>query len=213
MIRQKGILLVGPTGSGKSPLGDWLQLHGLGGLRCEHFDFGVNLRAIAAAEPAAQGFTPDEVLFIQDVVAKGVLLENETFHLARRILEEFMSRRQLGKGDLIVMNGLPRHVGQAEALESHLEFVAVVHLQCSAETVWERLQGNSGGDRAQRSDDELALVTRKLAIFDERTKLLLAFYQQRGVPLIPIAVGVRTQPADVSPILERVNFGDRRDRH
>jgi adenylate kinase len=213
MIRQKAILLVGPTGSGKSPLGDWLQLHGLGGLRCEHFDFGANLRAVAAAEREGQGFTPDEVLFIQDVVAKGVLLENETFYLARRILEEFMSRQQLGKGDLIVMNGLPRHIGQAEALESHLEFVAVVHLQCNAETVWERLQGNSGGDRTQRSDDALALVARKLAIFDERTRLLLAFYQRRGVPLIPIAMGVRTQPADVSPILERVNFGDRRDRH
>ena len=47
MIRQPGILLLGPTGSGKTPLGDRLQIRDLWGRRCHHFDFGVRLRDVA----------------------------------------------------------------------------------------------------------------------------------------------------------------------
>ncbi len=43
----KAILLLGPTGSGKTPLGQALEKKGLAGRRCVHFDFGANLREIA----------------------------------------------------------------------------------------------------------------------------------------------------------------------
>ena len=46
------VLLLGPTGAGKSPLGDWLEARGLWGRPCHHFDFGANLRAIVAAGPS-----------------------------------------------------------------------------------------------------------------------------------------------------------------
>jgi hypothetical protein len=42
------LLLLGPTGAGKTPLGDWLEAHGLWGRPCHHFDFGANLRAVVA---------------------------------------------------------------------------------------------------------------------------------------------------------------------
>jgi adenylate kinase family enzyme len=143
MIRHQAVLLLGPTGSGKTPLGDWLQDLGLWGRRCHHFDFGAGLREIAAAHASA-GFTAREMRYIQDVVEKGTLLENETFYLASKILGNFILRRQVHPRDLLVMNGLPRHIGQAEALSEMLQFVAIVHLECSAETVWERLQSNAG---------------------------------------------------------------------
>jgi len=59
MIRRDAILLVGPTGAGKTPLGEWLQLHGLWGRRCHHFDFGTNLREVASGNSA--GFTAEEI--------------------------------------------------------------------------------------------------------------------------------------------------------
>lgn len=201
-IRQQAVLLVGPTGSGKTPLGEWLEFHGLWGRRCHHFDFGANLRAVAARQ--VEGFTPEEVRFIQDVIEKGALLENETFHLALRILQAFISGRRVHPDDLLIMNGLPRHVGQSEAIAPYLEFVAIIDLQCGAETVCERLHRNTGGDRANRTDDAITLVQQKIAVFTGRTRPLLAFHQQRGVPHMPISVGVHTMPSEVVEVLEHM---------
>ena len=193
------ILLVGPTGSGKTPLGDWLERHGLWGRRCHHFDFGENLRAVASGN--VEGFTAAEVLFVRDLIEEGALLEDETFHLALRILEAYMRDRRVLRDDLIIMNGLPRHAGQAEGLAPVLEFTAVIDLRCDAETVFERLQRNTGGDRAGRADDSIELVRRKLAVFTDRTKPLLAWYEQQGVPLIPVSVGVHTTPSEIARLL------------
>jgi hypothetical protein len=47
------ILLVGPTGSGKTPLGALCEKKGLWQSRVFHFDFGAILRRIAAAGPGS----------------------------------------------------------------------------------------------------------------------------------------------------------------
>jgi adenylate kinase len=194
------ILIVGPTGAGKSPLGDWLQREGLFGRRCHHFDFGANLRAAAAG--AATGFDEAEIEFIRGVVERGALLENESFGLAVRILKQFAARRAVRSEDLLVMNGLPRHIGQAQALSQLLRFRAIVELQCSPETISARLQLNAGGDRTGRTDDNLGLVQKKLALFGQRTRPLLAYYSERGVPVMPVAVTTGTTPQEIVPNLK-----------
>ena len=45
--KPQAVVLLGPTGSGKTPLGEWLEAKGLGGRRCHHFDFGTRLRRVA----------------------------------------------------------------------------------------------------------------------------------------------------------------------
>ena len=77
----------------------------------------------------------------------------------------------------MVLNGLPRHVGQAEGLESLVDVRVVVHLSCTAEDVVRRIASNVGGDRTGRVDDDLAAVRRKLAVFAERTAPLLDHYR------------------------------------
>jgi adenylate kinase len=201
MERQQAILLLGPTGAGKTPLGEWLEVHGLWSHRCHHFDFGLNLREIAAGN-SGKYFSHEEVLFLRDVVDKGVLLENESFPLALKILRGFISAHRVESCDTLVMNGLPRHAGQAEALAPLVDFVSVVELNCSAATVWERLHSNAGGDRADRTDDEITLVEKKLTVFAARTQPLLNWYRSRGVPCIRLAVGPDTQPAILHAILE-----------
>jgi adenylate kinase len=198
---REAILLLGPTGAGKTPLGEWLDHNGLWGRRCHHFDFGARLRDVAAL--LVDGFTADEIGHVRDVLEKGALLENETFYMALRILISFIKSRQVQSEDMLVMNGLPRHAGQAQNLVNTLKFAAIVDLRCSAEVVWERLQSNAGGDRTARADDGVTLVQQKLNVFADRTRPLLAWYQQRGVPLIPVAVGAQTRPADIMPVLER----------
>ncbi|MBI5396985.1 MAG: nucleoside monophosphate kinase [Verrucomicrobia bacterium] len=195
-LRPQAILLLGPTGSGKTPLGEWLEQHGLSKSRCHHFDFGANLRAVASGA-MTESFRPDEVRFIREVLEKGALLENETFHLAAKILRAFIARRKPQPDDLLILNGLPRHSGQAEALEPFLYVVAVVSLECSPAIIRERIRLNAGGDRAARTDDHDALLEKKLAIFSARTRALISCYRERGVRVITIAVDVGTQPAEI----------------
>ena len=47
MALPHALLLIGPTGSGKTPLGELLERSGLWGRPCRHFDFGERMRRIA----------------------------------------------------------------------------------------------------------------------------------------------------------------------
>jgi adenylate kinase family enzyme len=201
-LKFEALLLLGPTGSGKTPLGDWLEQTSPGGRRCHHFDFGANLRAVVA-EGNADLFTTEEIRFLRRVLEEGVLLEDEQFPLAARILDAFVARRKVQPTDRLILNGLPRHLAQAKALERKLTVTGVIHLDCDAPTVAGRLRRNAGGDRAQRTDDTDALVARKLAIFRERTRLLLDHYQRQAVPVLGLAVTVESQPPEFACAIER----------
>ena len=113
----KAILILGPTGSGKTPLGNLIEKKGLGSQICHHFDFGENLRLIAKSEEPDKRLTPEEISFINAVLTSGALLENEHFYLARKILDLFIARNRIGINELIVLNGLPRHIGQAKEID------------------------------------------------------------------------------------------------
>jgi adenylate kinase len=191
------ILLLGPTGSGKTPLGDQLEQVLLWKRRCHHFDFGANLRAVVAGDGAGS-FTTIETRFLRRVLEEGILLEAEHFPLAARILDAFIARKGVRAADLLVLNGLPRHLEQAQAMEHKVTVISVVQLDCDVRTVAERLRRNSGGDRAQRADDAEALVARKLAIYEERTRPLLNYCRGKGVGILKVPVGVKTQPAEIA---------------
>lgn len=197
----EALLLLGPTGSGKTPLGDRLEQTSLQGRRCHHFDFGANLRAVVAGEIDVS-FTSEEIRFLRRVLEAGALLEDEHFPLAARILDAFMARRNVQANDLLLLNGLPRHVAQAKAVDRKVKVVGVIQLDCGASTVTERLRRDSGGDRGQRNDDTETLVARKLAIYEERTRPLLHHYRGQGVPALKISVGAHTRPAEILDRLE-----------
>jgi adenylate kinase len=196
-MKFEAILLLGPTGSGKTPLGDHLEQASLWKRHCHHFDFGANLRAVVAGDEAGS-FTTEEVRFLSRVLKEGVLLEAEHFPLAVRILDAFIARKGVQADDLLVLNGLPRHVEQAKAMESKVTVIGVVQLDCDAHTVAERLRRNSGGDRAKRADDVETLVARKLAIYEERTRPLLDDYRSQGIRILKVPVGIKTQPAEIT---------------
>ena len=189
------MLLLGPTGAGKTPLGDYLAERGLFGRRCVHFDFGAQLRQVA--EHGGSGLTANDVAFVQRVLTDGALLEDDTFHIARTILEAFMGKQDVGMQDLVVLNGLPRHAGQARDVGKVMDVILVVALECTAKIVHERIATNSGGDRGERADDSVAEIARKLEIYAERTRPLLEHYRSDGTSCRPVPVGVETTPADL----------------
>lgn len=200
-MKLQAVLLLGPTGSGKSPLGDWLENVSLWGRRCHHFDFGANLRAVVA-DQSAGAFTVEEIQFFRRVLEAGALLEDEQFPLAVRILDSFIEQKRVQPDDLLVLNGLPRHRQQARMLDERIRALSVIQLECDARTVAERLRRNSGGDRTQRQDDSEALVARKLSIYENRTRPLLSYYREQGASVVSISVGIETRPPEIAERIE-----------
>ena len=70
------LLLMGPTGSGKTPLGEEIERRGLDGRRCVHFDFGANLRAVAADPGSWDMLTAEELESVRTSLATGALFED-----------------------------------------------------------------------------------------------------------------------------------------
>jgi len=185
--RPEAALLVGPTAAGKTPLGDVLEARGLWGRACWHFDFGRVVRACVAGE-GEWGLAPAQRAVLASLLRQDALLEDAHWPIAERLFGMFLARLQPDRDTLIVLNGLPRHTGQAERMDRLVRMRAVVHLACSEETVLARTREDPGGDRAERDDDAPARVRRKLAVYRERTEPLLAHYAGRGVPVIVVNV-------------------------
>jgi adenylate kinase len=203
--RIPAILLVGPTGSGKTPLGEYLESHGFGARRCVHFDFGAQLRLVGAGDRRIASLTDADVMVAQKSLESSALLEDKHFAIAAKILKAFAKSQSLGQEDVIVLNGLPRHEGQARDMESIVSMEAVISLQCSAKVVRERIQLNGGGDRTGREDDSIEAIGRKLELFSRRTMPLIEFYRSRGVSLYSLIIGADTSPVQAWQQLAGMN--------
>ena len=190
----EALLLLGPTGAGKTPLGELIEQRGLWGQAFAQFDFGAHLRAIAAQDPPDRWFSPAERSFFRGVIESGVLLEDSQFPLAQRVLERFLAQRRLAPSTRLTLNGLPRHVGQAQDLASIVQVRWVVVLECGLETAIARIAVNVGGDRTGRTDDAPAAVRRRLLLFAERTAPLVEHYQRSGAAIVrlPVAADMTT---------------------
>jgi len=197
------LLLVGPTGSGKTPLGTEIERRGWGRRRCVHFDLGANLRAVAADPAAAEGLTAADISVIRRSLATGALFEDRDLPMIRRLISRFVGLTELGPADLLVLNGLPRHRGQAEGLADLLALERIILLEAAPGVIWERLRLDPGGDRAGRADDGARAVERRLADFRERTLPLLDYYRGIGVPITSIAVTAAMTAADMMREIER----------
>jgi adenylate kinase family enzyme len=198
---QPAWLLIGPTGSGKTPLGRLLEERGLGGRRCLHFDFGAELRAIAAAPDRAPGLLPAELEVVTQSLATGALLEDHEFPVALKILRAFARRSGIKEQDRLVLNGLPRHIGQARMMEDAVRVETVVSLEASPEVIRERIALDTGGDRADRPDDDLHAIRKKLVLFRMRTLPLIEYYENREVRVLRFQVGARTTAEDMYTFL------------
>ncbi len=192
--RFPALLLLGPTGSGKTPLGRQLELRGLGTANCIHFDFGESLRQAVEESGAASLLSRDDVAFLRKVLEQGLLLEDGDFPIAERLLQSFLDRNQAGPRTIVVLNGLPRHVGQARALDHLLDIQTVLVLNCPPDVVLARIERNTGGDRTDRQDDGLRAVQRKLQTFDARTFPLIDYFESRDARILRLQVTATMTP-------------------
>jgi adenylate kinase len=174
------ILLLGPTGVGKSPLGDVIADQGLFNRKCHHLDFGAELRTAVSEGERSAAYSALELDFIRGVLERGLLLENEHFRLADKIISLFLGRVGFSQRNVLVLNGIPRHTGQAQDIATIADIHALIVLDCSAANVFCRIRKNVGGDRITRVDDKKELIQKKLMIFRERTTPLIEHYARKG---------------------------------
>jgi adenylate kinase family enzyme len=199
--RRGAVLLMGPTGSGKTPLGQLMESRGLWGFPCLHFDFGHELRnSVVSPGTFLSG---DEREFVTHVLNAGALLDDEHFPLALKIFEGFINSHNPDRRTIIVLNGMPRHTGQAERMQELVRMLAVVSLECPPETVVRRIRLDTGGDRAGRIDDSIGEVQRKLELFKRRTAPLLEYYRAKHVGIISFEAGPDTTSAEM---LEKIQY-------
>ena len=105
--------------------------------------------------------------------------------------------KTLGPDDYVLLNGLPRHIGQANNIDDIIHITHVLSLQCSPTVVRQRINNNSGGDRSERTDDAPEAVIRKLEIFNSRTQPLTDHYRARGTRVTEVNITTDTAPADL----------------
>ncbi|MFN3504712.1 MAG: nucleoside monophosphate kinase [Caldimicrobium sp.] len=189
----KALLLLGPTGAGKTPLGEVLEKRGFLNKKTHHFDFGATLRKITSEDIP---FSPKEKTLIQSILKEGRLLKEEEFYLAEKILRSYLSYKQYQPDDWLVLNGLPRNLFQAKQLEKLINVSFVVNLNIELHTLKVRLYLDPAGDRKNREDDLDQLVEYKLSWFKRETLPLLDYYQRRA-HIIHLQVGERDSGEDL----------------
>ena len=162
------VLLLGPPGSGKGTQAARLVQR----LQVPHVSTGDMLRAAVAAQTEVGQKA-------QAIMDAGKLVSDE---LVIGIAQERLSEPDAQRG--FILDGFPRTIKQAEALDSMLSGLGSPLECCLALTVGqdelvERLAKR--GELEGRSDDSENLVRERLKVYRAQTEPLLGYYRERGL--------------------------------
>jgi adenylate kinase len=177
------VVLVGPPGAGKgTQAGRVVERFGgvhiaTGDILRSNAERGTELGRTASGYMDRGDLVPDEVMI-------GMVLE------------------RVGEGDCadgFVLDGFPRTVPQAEALDARLDELgrpldAVVSFEIDQDELRDRLAGRAEEEDRAEDDDE-GTIRRRLDLFDRETEPLLDYYGAKGVL---VRVDAKGEPDEVT---------------
>jgi adenylate kinase len=188
-MKYQSILLIGPPGAGKGTQGKVLGTVP----RYFHCSCGDVFRSLTVDSELGRVFL--------DYSGRGELVPDQ--YTVRLWRESINGRVQAGhfnpETDVLVLDGLPRNLAQAELLQEALEVRAVFQMVCpDQEKLMLRLQRRAL--RENRLDDaNLEVIRHRLATYEIETKPVLDFY---GPKLVHRVDSTRTPVQVLHSILE-----------
>ena len=184
------LILLGPPGAGKGTQAEILSRD----LNIPTISTGNILRA------AVKAGTPIG-LKAKSYMDAGKLVPDEVII---GIIQDRLAEADCAGG--FILDGVPRTIAQAEALEAHgIQFDHVISLEISDEAIVKRMDGRRvctqcgtpfhveskppktagvcdlcGGELVERDDDKPETVRARLVVYHDETEPLKQFYQERG---------------------------------
>jgi adenylate kinase len=200
MIQGARLIILGRQGAGKGTQCVRLSNHYV----VPHISTGDMLRA-AVKEGTPLGKIAGEIMNAGGLVSDEIMIG---------IVDERLERPD-ARGRGFILDGFPRTVGQAEALDSTLRspLDLVIDLDVPRELVLERISSRRvcrdcganysatkneptmricdrcGGDVVQRDDDTPEAVNKRLDLYDTQTSPLISFYNSKGLLAVVNGVG------------------------
>ncbi|XP_055064907.1 GTP:AMP phosphotransferase AK3, mitochondrial [Misgurnus anguillicaudatus] len=182
-------VIMGAPGSGKGTVSGRITQ----GFGLKHLSSGDLLRANIEAKT-------DLGLLMKSCIDQGQLVPDDV--ISRLILSSLRSMKQSSW----LLDGFPRTVAQAEALDSVCDVDSVINLDVPFQTIRERLTSRwvhlpsgrvynidfnppkkpglddvTGEPLVQRDDDSPETVTRRLKDYERQTQPVLEYYRSKGV--------------------------------
>lgn len=152
------LLLIGPPGGGKGTQGERLSA----ALGVPHIASGDVLRAEAAAGTPL-GRRAARFMERGELVPDAVIIEALTPRLSGGF----------------ILDGFPRNLGQAEAVDKLVTFDAVIHLPVREPELMRRLLARAAVEG--RADDTRTVIRHRLRVYAEQTAPLIEHYRRMGV--------------------------------
>ncbi len=187
------IILLGAPGAGK-------------GTQAEQISLKLDIPSISTGFIIRQAIADKTEIGImaKDLIDKGQLLPDD---VVIKLLLERIKSDDCKNG--YILDGFPRTIAQAEALEEHgIKIDKVVDIDLPDDIIVERLSGrrecsecgrtyhishnkpsvegkcdSCGGELVRRKDDEPETIKNRLAVYHKQTEPLIAFYKERGLLL------------------------------
>jgi adenylate kinase len=170
------VVLMGPPGAGKGTQAVLIAEH----FNCGDVATGDIFRAnVAEGTPLGRA--------AQRYMDRGDLVPDD---LVIAMVMDRLAERDCGAG--FVLDGFPRTVAQAEALDHRLAELdtpldAALNFDVTEEELFRRLAGRSAA--LHRSDDTEQTIRHRLEVFAEKTRPLVDYYAHRGLLIGVDAVG------------------------
>ncbi len=184
------ILLIGPPASGKGTQAEWIcEEYGIprisaGGMLRKHVAEGTEIGM------RAKGFMDQGKLAPDDIVIE--------------MMEKRLRKEDCRDGYLL--DGYPRTMRQALALDEKFGLDAVLHLHVDDEEIIKRMSGRRtcprcekvyhvvydpprkegicdkcGSELIVREDDKAETLRKRLHVYNEETSVLISFYSEKGI--------------------------------